>query len=692
MVNERWHKMEMLFHKALEQNPESRAAFLRQACSDDLNLHQEVTALLVAAEEAQEENFLGNASEIIQGVWSQEGFIGQIIDEKYQIESLLGSGGMGTVFRATHLGTGRPVAIKIIASQLMAHKEFVERFKREAKATGLLRHPNVVDVTDFGFSRIGSDHLAYLVMEYLDGCTLANMIKKEGQLPLPLVLDIVEQVSAAIDTAHKQGIIHRDLKPENIWLVPNGRGGYHVKVLDFGLAKLRDVDSLTNSSQPLNSNLPVFAPLLPLHLRDRYASTEITMAKDISGNNMLTNNVFGEPTNGKNTTGNINPTTIPSWLTRVGTIMGTPLYMSPEQCTGASLDNRSDIYSLGIITYEMLAGETPFTGDIYKLIAKHNQMPPPPLREKRRDLSKAVADQVMSALAKSVGDRPITATAFASGLRARMEGSTLIGREADTLFQQHRSTFIKLSTLIYTPFIGSIFAVKGLIYLLDMLVSAHIKLSFPPILEPLFPLLFLVVTWLLPLCCLLFSGTVNSAAATLVLAQLRQAPKQPIEIATILNRLIPQLKALISTRIKGNLRVFANLFKLVVPGGRTYLNNALSGSVVVMEGLQGSSALQRSEKLVAQLPSAVVTSQFIDLVIGVLVTQPIFTITIIALTSMIKEGNMVISSFLLVLGCLLLPTMVYPRLAIIRANLYFKTRQIAGDSSFLEDNISKLLS
>src|SRR5438552_1609960 len=150
---------------------------------------------------------------------------------------------MGAVYLATHIGTGRPVALKVIAPQYMANEEFVERFKREAKAAGLLRHPNVVNVTDFGFTSPGRERIAYLVMEYLNGMNLGDMLKKKKQLPLGFVVDIVEQICLALEEAHKQGVIHRDLKPDNIWLEPNGRGGYNAKVLDFGLAKLRDVSS-----------------------------------------------------------------------------------------------------------------------------------------------------------------------------------------------------------------------------------------------------------------------------------------------------------------------------------------------------------------------------------------------------------------------------------------------------------------
>src|SRR5213595_3843597 len=180
-----------------------------------------------------------------------EKYVGQILDDKYRLERLLGMGGMGAVYLATHLGTDRYVALKLIMPQLMRNEEFVARFKREARAAGRLRHPNVVDVTDFGFAHAGQEAVAYLVMEYLDGCTLGDVLAEEKRLPLDWVVDILEQVCSAVHEAHLQGIVHRDLKPDNIWLEPNRLGSYRVKVLDFGIAKLAeaDPDSIANSAE-----------------------------------------------------------------------------------------------------------------------------------------------------------------------------------------------------------------------------------------------------------------------------------------------------------------------------------------------------------------------------------------------------------------------------------------------------------
>src|ERR671916_164954 len=187
-----------------------------------------------------------------------EAYVGQVLDEKYRLERLLGQGGMGAVYLATHLGTERFVALKLIAPQFMRNDEFVERFKREARAAGRLRHPNVVDVTDFGFARADEGQVAYLVMEYLDGCTLGDVLSEEKRLPLEWVADILDQVCSAVHEAHQLGIIHRDLKPDNIWLEPTRLGGYRVKVLDFGIAKLGEAgfDEETEAPRPQVDPLP----------------------------------------------------------------------------------------------------------------------------------------------------------------------------------------------------------------------------------------------------------------------------------------------------------------------------------------------------------------------------------------------------------------------------------------------------
>ena len=164
--------------------------------------------------------------------------IGEILDAKYRIDKQLGAGGMGNVYLATHLGTTRVVAVKVIAPRWAAEPQFLARFQREAQACGRLRHPNIVNVTDFGIAKAARGDMPYLVMEFLDGQTLSDFQKANPQIALPLIADLLDQIGLALAEAHRHGIVHRDLKPDNIWLEPNGRGGYTVKVLDFGVAKV----------------------------------------------------------------------------------------------------------------------------------------------------------------------------------------------------------------------------------------------------------------------------------------------------------------------------------------------------------------------------------------------------------------------------------------------------------------------
>ena len=308
--------------------------------------------------------------------------LGCTLDGKYLLEALVGKGGMGAVFRAVHQGTGRTVAVKVIAPELMDQGEYLERFRREAKAAGQLRHPNIVDLTDFGEALLEARPVAYLVMEYLHGWTLAEVLRQERELPLAWVLDLVEQVCAALGAAHARGIVHRDLKPENIWLEPDGRGGSRVKVLDFGLAK---TGAARGSASPVaaSAGIPELDP----------DATQRTPARQEEL----------------------------STLTEVGTILGTPAYMSPEQCRGAGVDARSDLYSLGVVLFQVLAGQTPFTGTSRELLEAHIQARPPRLSELRRDLNPGIGLLVAATLAKDPGDRPESARQFLELFRTYTE-------------------------------------------------------------------------------------------------------------------------------------------------------------------------------------------------------------------------------------------------------------------------------
>ncbi len=435
-------------------------------------------------------------------------FVGETLDGKYQMTRELGRGGMGTVYLATHLGTERPVAVKIIAPQFMQRTEFVERFRREARAAGRLRHPNVVNVTDFGFAALPGGEVAYLVMEYLDGCTLGEILEEEKNLPVAWTLDILEQVCSAVQEAHEQGIIHRDLKPDNIWLEPNQRGGYTVKVLDFGIAKLEEHDTPTalngenygvfRTATPtvagganttfggLESDGTRVDGIIPTHIAeastiagmsdhgtrvaepaiirlDPVASegaTTILHDGDDSGDyqDTIGTRLIGEQPETERsamenhtTSRSLYDSKNSAELTRVGAVLGTPLYMSPEQCRGEHLDPRSDIYSLGVIAYQMLSGRTPFEGDFKDVMEAHKTLEPAPLKAKkaRRKLRRGIH----SALHKDPDHRPQSAEAFASELRARSEGIFGLLRRALVIYSEHLPKFLMLSAFFSLPMI-----------------------------------------------------------------------------------------------------------------------------------------------------------------------------------------------------------------------------------------------
>jgi tRNA A-37 threonylcarbamoyl transferase component Bud32 len=270
---------------------------------------------------------------------TEDALVGQVLAGKYRIEEKIDEGGMGCVYRATHVLMEKVVAVKVLHPALAADDKIVARFTREAKAASRISHPHAIVVTDFGESEQG---VVYLVMEYLRGRTLKDVVRDEGPLPLVRVGEIIRQVSGALDAAHEQNVVHRDLKSDNIMLEETA-GGDWAKVLDFGIAKIQEETA-------------------------------------------------GKPDDG---------------LTAPNLIIGTPQYMSPEQCGQTSdIDRRSDIYSLGVILFEMLAGHVPFTGDSpTAIMMKHIQDAPPSILEERADLPAGVGRVVARALAKRPEDR-----------------------------------------------------------------------------------------------------------------------------------------------------------------------------------------------------------------------------------------------------------------------------------------------
>ncbi|HEY2867487.1 MAG TPA: serine/threonine-protein kinase, partial [Pyrinomonadaceae bacterium] len=486
--------------------------------------------------------------------------IGQTLDEKYRVERQLGRGGMGTVYLATHLGTERPVAIKVISPQFMSRAEFVERFRREARAAGRLRHPNVVDVTDFGFSDTADGRVAYLVMEYLDGCTLGEILEEEKSLPLSWTLNILEEVCSAVQEAHEQGIIHRDLKPDNIWLEPNQRGGHTVKVLDFGIAKLeevaaRDVSATGSGNGHEYAARPTFASAdgtMAFERQITLVGDALTIAQGPDGGTAIAEAATiadPDPAFSESRTAIIAPVdeeaaratpisqagtsrsqehavstdlTSPdadstTELTRVGAVLGTPLYMSPEQVRGEKLDARSDVYSLGVIAYQMLSGSMPFSGDFTEVMQAHKALPPPPIVKK--GIRKKLKRTIYKALEKDPSDRPQSAESFAGVLRSQSEGLFVLLRRAMVIYSEHLNKFLGLSAALLSPMIA-----------LTLVLAIVSFLRVSGTLSPIVSSVLLGVTGLLqflvsPLCAFLLFGTV-----CWIVAQYLAVPLRPIRL------------------------------------------------------------------------------------------------------------------------------------------------------------------
>ena len=323
MKAERWEKVDRLLDEALALPLSERDAFLNRATSGDEELRREVASLLHAHDRADGKFLDAPALEIAaRGLAARpdHSLIGKKFGS-YQIISVLGVGGMGEVYLARDERLGRQLALKLLPAQYVKDSGRIERFAREARAVSALNHPNIVTVYDIG----ETEGTHFIAMEHVDGMTLRDKLltMRHGQSDPREIVEIALQISAALAAAHEAGIIHRDIKPENLML----RRDDYLKVLDFGLAKLTE-----NQFSPAKTHEEISDP------------------------------------------GATNP----------GTVLGTLRYMSPEQAVGKDVDGRSDIFSLGIVLYELLTGSPPFKGDkpaaILDAIAHHAPIPLSQLR------------------------------------------------------------------------------------------------------------------------------------------------------------------------------------------------------------------------------------------------------------------------------------------------------------------------
>ncbi|MGB5695075.1 MAG: serine/threonine-protein kinase [Polyangiales bacterium] len=285
--------------------------------------------------------------------------IGTVLAGRYVVRSRIGEGGMGLVYEGIHRDIDKRVAIKVLREDLSRRPEVVARFRQEAKSASRIGHENIVDISDFGETTRGA---SYFVMEYLEGEDLANVLARQGTVDAERACAIVLQCCRALSATHAKGIVHRDIKPENIFLTKRDGIDDFVKIVDFGIAKMSDIET------------------------------------------------DGAP--GRK-------------LTKTGMIFGTPEYMSPEQAAGRELDHRVDVYALGIILYECLAGRVPFEGDTFMgVLTQHLSAELPPINEVNPGVrvSRELELVIRKALAKDPNDRYADTEELAEAIRCALDG------------------------------------------------------------------------------------------------------------------------------------------------------------------------------------------------------------------------------------------------------------------------------
>src|SRR5215475_1656576 len=361
MDQKRWGQIKEIYDRALDLSSDERESFLVEACDDDDDLRREVESLLAAHDDAgtflQAPAVEVAAREIVADEDTSPApmVIGREL-ANYKIVSFLGRGGMGEVYLAEDKRLHRKVALKMLPAQFMNDAERLRRFEREASAASATNHPNIITIHEIG--QVDGAH--YIVTEFIDGQTLRQRMQA-AKLSLNEVVDVAIQVAQALEAAHSAGIVHRDIKPENVMVRRDGL----VKVLDFGLAKLTE-------HQPTSGEGGI-------------DSQAATLAK-------------------------VN--------TDSGTVMGTASYMSPEQARGQKVDARTDIFSLGVALYEMIAGSPPFDGvNALDVIGAILQKEPAPLSQTAAEAAPELERIVSKALRKDREERYQTVKDLLNDLR-----------------------------------------------------------------------------------------------------------------------------------------------------------------------------------------------------------------------------------------------------------------------------------
>jgi serine/threonine protein kinase len=505
--------------------------------------------------------------------------IGEILDAKYRIDKQLGAGGMGNVYLATHLGTTRVVAVKVIAPRWAAEPQFLARFQREAQACGRLRHPNIVNVTDFGIAKAAGGDMPYLVMEFLDGQTLSDFQKANPRVALPLIADLLDQIGLALAEAHRHGIVHRDLKPDNIWLEPNGRGGYTVKVLDFGVAKVNLLGEwaprLQETPEAIIPGTVVPRAMIP---GDELETVTIQMTPEPGSSKGRTRAEETEtaviaPTPSTSSSESFDSGA--SAHTMPGSLIGTPAYMSPEQALGKEIDFRSDIYSLGVVAYSLVCGELPFTGKTSELFEFHRTGSPPPPASVRK-IPRDVSDAILAGLARNPEDRPASAIAFTRRFHNAVDAEFLALRRSKAFLLQHLTAYALLLLPIYTAILS----------IAALLVSFSRKLL--PVAAGRIVLVPLAAAILF-----IFSDNAMRAAAALM-AMDEQARVRRFLSFRVFWKLIRTIPVLVVTQARS----------LFFFGPGWVVGDCLWPVVCAVEKLSGKAAIQRSRDLMTGLRSA----------------------------------------------------------------------------------------